>query len=84
MSMSAQLAYEQILYESAANEATGEVWLKKEERQSMSITQFYASNIAANTDTWDYQTKIRNSLEKKKDSICTDAHKSSIANFPWA
>lgn len=31
MSMSAQLAYEQILYESAANEATGEVWLKKGE-----------------------------------------------------
>lgn len=72
MSMSAQLAYGQILYDSAVNEATEEVWLKKEERQSMSITQFYASNI---TGKYGHLETIKPKLEthwKKKDSICTD------------
>lgn len=44
--MSAQLAYEQILCESAANEGHRRgMAQEEEERQSMSITQFYASNI---------------------------------------
>ena len=84
MSISAQLVYERILYDSAVNEATGEVQLKKEERQSMSITRFYASNI---TGKYGHLETIKPKLEthwKKRTVFAQIAHKSSAANSPWA
>lgn len=84
MSMSAELAYKQIPYDSAVNEPMGEVQFKKEERQYMSITQFYTSNIAGK---YGHLETIKPKLEthwKKRTVFAQIAHKSSITNSPWA